>query len=186
MCGILGSITKRQYNLNNALRSLAHRGPDNQQVWKHDLVTFGHTRLSINDLSSNANQPFQYQDVVAVFNGEIYNYKALREQISCDYTFTTNSEVEVICALYKRYGIDFVDKLDGMFSIAIFDITENEIFCFRDRLGKNHFITILTMTRMSFTFLLNRKHFRSSISNFNSIVGSSIMFLITHFIQESR
>ena len=104
-----------------------------------DTCIFGHVRLSIVDLGSGQ-QPMLSSDKneAIVFNGEIYGYKDIKKSLG-DYAFATNSDTEIILALYKRYGHDLVDKLPGMFSFALWDERKKELFCARDRFGEKPF-----------------------------------------------
>ena len=104
---------------------------------KNGSLGLGHTRLSIIDLSENANQPFTSNDglVTIVFNGEIYNFNELKANLTHKYIFKTESDTEVLLNLYYEHGIECLDKLIGMFSIAIYDERENVSYLVRDRLG---------------------------------------------------
>ena len=132
MCGISGiynfenknieikEIIKKIINLKNT------RGPDNNNIWRSNCnkVYFGHNRLSIIDLSNNANQPFVSNDnnYTITFNGEIYNYKLIRQELEQKkITFKSNSDTEVILESYKFWGLEFLNKLRGMFSFVIWD-----------------------------------------------------------------
>ena len=136
MCGILGTNFLSD-NFSNSLDLLNNRGPDYKNFIKIDNNEFGHTRLAIIDLNEEANQPMIFDDIVLVFNGEIYNYKELFhvEQLNCK----TSSDSEVIIRLYQKYGFDFLNKLNGMFAFCIYDIKKNLFFCARDRYGKKPF-----------------------------------------------
>jgi asparagine synthase (glutamine-hydrolysing) len=134
MCGIVGCNFEEKKHLNQALNQLSHRGPDFQAVKYVQGNSFGHTRLSIVDLKDEANQPMCFDDIVLVFNGEIYNYKTLikEENLHC----VTQSDSEVLIRLYQKYGEHFLDKLNGMFAFCIYDIKKELFFCARDRYGK--------------------------------------------------
>ncbi|MEO0311641.1 MAG: hypothetical protein RIQ89_1298 [Bacteroidota bacterium] len=138
MCGILGSIgfTEKEF-FKRALDNLAHRGPDAEGLWHHENVMLGHRRLSIIDLSESANQPFEFLNYVAVFNGEIYNYLELKKElVSFGYQFTTDSDTEVLIAAYDKWKDKFVKRLNGMWAVAIWNKTLNSLFLSRDRIGK--------------------------------------------------
>lgn len=133
MCAIFGIFG--EYNLKEAKRALAlisHRGPDSSNFIYDKNFFLGHNRLSIIDLDKEANQPFIYQDVAVSFNGEIYNYKELREKLP--FNFKTKSDTETIIATYKIYGLDFVKYLRGMFAVALKE--GDSLYLFRDRFGK--------------------------------------------------
>lgn len=103
-------------------------------------VVLGHVRLSIIDLDERSNQPFKYNhDISIVFNGEIYNYKELKMRYLCDIQFRTESDTEVLCALYEKYGLESVNYLNGMFAYVIYDRRRNVLVGARDRLGKKPF-----------------------------------------------
>lgn len=136
MCGILGCNFKSEEFL-PALELLNQRGPDFKDSKEVDNFSFGHTRLSIIDLDSEANQPMVFDDILVVFNGEIYNYKELikSENLECK----TKSDTEVLIRLYQKYQEGFLNRLNGMFSFCIYDMKKNKIFCARDRYGKKPF-----------------------------------------------
>ena len=143
MCGINGYITykketdiKNKINLMNDL--IFHRGPDDEGIFisKNDdySIALGMRRLSIIDLYSGS-QPIYSKDKqnIIVFNGEIYNYKELRNNlINEGIEFSTNSDTEVILHMYAKYGVDSFSKLDGMFAFTIYDKKLNKIFIVRD------------------------------------------------------
>jgi asparagine synthase (glutamine-hydrolysing) len=136
MCGIIGTnfISKK---FDKSLELLNNRGPDFQKSFIIDDKQFGHTRLAIIDLDEEANQPMIFDDILLVFNGEIYNYKELIhvEHLECK----TKSDSEVLIRLYQKYGFDFLNKLNGMFSFCIYDMKKELYFCARDRYGKKPF-----------------------------------------------
>ena len=123
--------------------SISHRGPDGEGHWiaVNGQVGIGHRRLSIIDLSHEADQPMHYLGRYSiVFNGEIYNYIELREiLLKQGYSFKTQSDTEVLMALYDRHKEDCLKYLDGMFSFVLYDAKENSIFCARDRFGEKPF-----------------------------------------------
>ena len=148
MCGIAGiiSVNKNQIS-HQRLKSMTdiidYRGPDGEGQWisENGKVGLGHRRLSIIDLSSNANQPMHYLSRYSiVFNGEIYNYLELKQRLIKDgYSFKTESDTEVLMALYDQEKEDCLLLLDGMFSFVIYDNEKNEIFAARDRFGEKPF-----------------------------------------------
>lgn len=143
MCGISGFYSTRnkfdKQDLINMTDALAHRGPDANGYFVDEYVGLGHRRLSIIDLSDNANQPMHSADnrYVMVYNGEVYNYREIASDLYNEFksTFKTSSDSEVILEAYLRYGIAFLEKLNGMFAIAIYDKQKNELFICRDRIG---------------------------------------------------
>jgi len=164
MCGILGSNFISN-NFGDALAIMNNRGPDNSSIYAYKDYQFGHTRLSIIDVDNEANQPMVFDDILIVFNGEIYNYKELiiSEELSC----ITSSDTEVIIRLYQKYGIDFLNKLNGMFSFVIFDMKIDRYFCARDRYGKKPFF---------YYFKDNKFIFSSSIKSIIKLLGTTPSF----------
>lgn len=147
MCGIAGLITDTNRIDREVIVSmtgrLRHRGPDADGVFLNpdSTVALGHTRLSIIDVSTAANQPFVSPDgrYVIIFNGEIYNYKALALELKSanpETHFRTHSDTEVILLAYIQWGYDTCEKLDGMFAFAIYDLDKDEVLLCRDRSGK--------------------------------------------------
>lgn len=147
MCGILGYIALNsklieQDKFNHALELMAHRGPDSQGVFEVDNILLGHRRLSIIDLSENANLPFHDQDenLVITYNGEIYNYIEIRTLlIRKGYHFKTQSDTEVILKSYREWGKNCLEKFNGMFAFFIYDIRKKKGFGARDRFGVKPF-----------------------------------------------
>ena len=139
MCGIAGYY--RFENGDEALlqglcNALRHRGPDNQNHWKNETCGMAHTRLSIIDLSNASHQPMHFENLVLSYNGEIYNYKAIRERLQgFGYVFTTTSDTEVLLKAFHKWGIGCVDQFRGMFAFAVYDQQKDELWLFRDRLG---------------------------------------------------
>lgn len=137
MCGIIGGSNKA-WPFEKAQKVLRHRGPDSGKVMAHEDITFAFARLAIIDLSPEADQPMASIDgkLKIVFNGEIYGYKGLREElIGKGHAFRTHSDTEVIINAYREWGEDFVEHLDGMFAIAIHDILARKLVLYRDRPG---------------------------------------------------
>ncbi|HBU69414.1 MAG TPA: asparagine synthase (glutamine-hydrolyzing) [Elusimicrobia bacterium] len=138
MCGILGFNFKDEKKAEEAGNLLRHRGPDQSGVFSDDFVTFGHHRLSIIDLSKAGRQPMQSQDgeIVLVFNGEIYNFRELRSELTAKgHKFKTNSDSEVIIHQYEESGQDCVSYFNGMFAFCIYDKKKNSLLLARDRMG---------------------------------------------------
>lgn len=139
IAGILGEDPDKTILMQQMLDKQSHRGPDAQGMWSDEHISLGHNRLSIVDLSEAANQPMQSScgRFVLVFNGEIYNYLELKQAL--DYPFQTNSDSEVLLAMYVRYGVEMLELLNGMFAFAIWDRKEKKIFAARDRFGVKPF-----------------------------------------------
>lgn len=142
MCGIAGIIASnyQEHTINAMLARQNHRGPDAQGVYKSDGCILGHNRLSIIDLSSDANQPMKDASgrYAIVFNGEIYNYKELRTELDL-YPFKSQSDTEVLLAAFLKWNVNCLEKLIGMFSFAIWDSKEKTLFAARDRFGVKPF-----------------------------------------------
>ncbi len=142
MCGFVGMFNYDLGNNNETLltqmsNAIRHRGPDDSQYIVKDGFCVAFRRLSIIDLDNGA-QPYTSPDgrFVAVFNGEIYNYRDLRHPLIDEgIEFLTNSEIEVIVALYRKYGDEFVTMLRGMYAIMIYDSVEKTVFATRDIFG---------------------------------------------------
>jgi asparagine synthase (glutamine-hydrolysing) len=150
MCGIAGYISfNHEINSNEIitrmLDSIQHRGPDGRGHYIHKHVALGHVRLSIIDVRESANQPMFSEDenYIIVFNGEIYNYKELRASLLQSYHFKTQSDTEVILALYQLKGKDSLAMLNGMFSFIIYDKKKQTLFGARDRYGIKPFYYFL-------------------------------------------
>ncbi len=140
MCGIFGAVgvkldeNKALYCLNQ----ITHRGPDGYGLWQNDGVTLGHRRLAILDLSDNGKQPMSYANdrYWLVFNGEIYNFIEIRnELIAKGYSFTSESDSEVVLAAFIEWKEACQDKFNGMWAIAVWDREEKKLFMSRDRFG---------------------------------------------------
>jgi asparagine synthase (glutamine-hydrolysing) len=141
MCGINGIIGVEQeaesrIKIGLMNNQLAHRGPDDEGIFVQPGIALGHRRLSIIDLSAAGHQPMMSYDkrFILVFNGEIYNFKEVKERIN-QYQFSTNTDSEVILAAYDKWGTSCLQYLNGMFAFAIWDQLEKTLFIARDRLG---------------------------------------------------
>jgi asparagine synthase (glutamine-hydrolysing) len=190
MCGIAGIISPRPNKLQGVqqmISCLSHRGPDGEAVWQNDaqMVAFGHRRLSIIDLSDAANQPMHYLDrYTIVHNGEIYNYKELRQQLSAKgYNFNSQSDTEVILAAYDIWKADCLQHFDGMFAFAIWDEQERKLFAARDRFGEKPFY--YSYTEDGFLFASEIKAlWRSGVEkNYNG--NLLLQYLATGFAQDA-
>ena len=140
MCGIVGFVGARdnaQEILQAMMDRIAHRGPDGQGQFLEGPVALGQRRLSIIDLEGGR-QPMYNEDesLVVVFNGEIYNFQALREELTAaGHTFATRSDTEVLLHGYEQWGREMLGRLRGMFTFAIWDRREKTLFCARDHFG---------------------------------------------------
>jgi asparagine synthase (glutamine-hydrolysing) len=184
MCGIFG--TTKSYSkevLDQKLLLMKHRGPDFQGVEVFDeFVTFGQVRLSIIDLNQRSNQPFTYRHVSITFNGEIYNFQKLRSILKDKgYKFDTESDTEVLCAMYIEYGESMVSMLNGMFAFTIYDRKKNVLFGARDRMGQKPFFYALKDDSFEFSSQL----FTIGFGNKNEINRSAIkQFLDWGYVPE--
>lgn len=133
------------------LKQIEFRGPDNLGYEEFGNIKLSHLRLAILDLDKRSNQPYSFEQLHIVFNGEIYNFKGIREElISCGFVFETTSDTEVLIKGYAYWGKEFVSRLNGMFAFAIYDEIKGEIFCARDRLGVKPFSIIGKTVLMRF------------------------------------
>ncbi len=145
MCGICGYVSRKNITLEQLKKmndTIYHRGPDDTGEEIYPLsdgrsIGLAQRRLSILDLSPLGHQPMHSKDksLSVVYNGEIYNFQELREELA-DYTFLSNCDTEVIIAAYLKWGISCIDKFNGMFAICIFDRVDESVYLVRDRIGK--------------------------------------------------
>ena len=148
MCGIFFIFNKSneisEQRLKNTVAKISHRGPDNQGVYSKNKVGMGHARLSIIDLSDNANQPFESidQNYKIIFNGEIYNFLEIKtELLKNGIKFRTSSDTEVLLNSFIYWGEKCIKKLNGMFAFVIYDIKKMKFLLVVIDLELNHFIT---------------------------------------------
>lgn len=147
MCGIAGlwrfhGKAVDEDRLRSMSAKLAHRGPDGEGIWIKGSVGFAHRRLSIVDLSDRGNQPMLSPDgmLAVTFNGEIYNYQDLRDELQDDgAVFRSDSDTEVLLHLYRKKGERMLEDLRGMFAFALWDAEQQQLFFARDRIGKKPF-----------------------------------------------
>ena len=148
MCGIAGIVRFSgpqigTHELKTMTDTIAHRGPDGEGQWVDitGKIGLGHRRLSIIDLSDSGSQPMHYKErYTIVFNGEIYNYIEIRNDLkSRGYSFSNDTDTEVLMAAYDYKGSACLDDFDGMFAFALYDKHEEIIFCARDRFGEKPF-----------------------------------------------
>jgi asparagine synthase (glutamine-hydrolysing) len=143
MCGLAGiasceSVANRDW-LIAGRDAMEHRGPDDSGLWwsADGRVGLAHRRLSIVDLSAGGHQPMSRGDLHIVYNGEIYNYPELRAELAArGYSFSSASDTEVILAAYREWGADCLERLNGMFAIALFDAGRARLLLARDRVGE--------------------------------------------------
>lgn len=141
MCGISIAINKNNNLLSETIIKsmndvITHRGPDSEGYFFNNNLALGHRRLSILDLSSAGHQPMNYGNLIITYNGEVYNYIELKDELKLlGYKFNSTTDTEVILAAYKHWGFEAFEKFNGMWSFAIHDIDKNEIIFCRDRFG---------------------------------------------------
>jgi asparagine synthase (glutamine-hydrolysing) len=142
MCGINGIVNLNHEDVNLheiqlMMDQQKHRGPDDEGVFLCDKVGLGFVRLSILDLSPAGHQPMHSHDnrYIIVFNGEVYNYIEIKEELETEFLFKTGTDTEVILAAYQKWGSECLDKFNGMFTFAIYDTQTQTIFAARDRFG---------------------------------------------------
>jgi len=162
LCGISGFTSSNASTIELMMDTLAHRGPDGRGKYVSPEISLGHTRLAILDTSNRGNQPMfsPNQNVISVFNGEIYNFKELRRKYLNKYSFNSNSDSEVIPYLYEKFGIDFIHKLRGIFAIAIYDQRSKILYLIRDRFG---------VKPLYYTFQENICFFSSELKTFTKL-----------------
>ena len=142
MCGISGYFGKTKINLNkkDIINSLKHRGPDNQSIFEkydNNNLFLAFSRLSIIDLNIRSNQPFIYKNLIICFNGEIYNFKEIRESLKKNgIKFSTNSDTEVLIKFIYHEGIEKINKLEGMWAFVLYDRKKDKLIFCKDRFGE--------------------------------------------------
>jgi asparagine synthase (glutamine-hydrolysing) len=136
VCGIAGFNWKDSSAINAMAETLRHRGPDDRGVYLDTGVSLGHTRLAILDLSQKGHQPMHFENLTIVYNGEIYNFQEIRDELqSLGYKFTSGTDTEVILAAYHRWGGKCVERFNGMWALCIYDRDKQTLFLSRDRFG---------------------------------------------------
>lgn len=179
MCGIAGQVSFPNASVaqvDQAIKALRHRGPDGVGVYSAGAVAMAHARLSIIDLAGGSQPMFNEDETVAVvFNGEIYNYREIRDQLAGRHHFRTDSDTEVLVHLYEEMGPQFVTRLTGMFSFALWDTKRQRLMCARDRFGEKPFYYSYTDRVFSFASelpamleagLVSRDIDQTAVSNF--------------------
>jgi len=175
MCGIVGILDFGKKKISKEeikyfTKSLDHRGPDGSNYFINEKknLAFGHTRLSIIDISEKANQPFYFDNnrLVLTFNGEIYNFIEIKKELeTLGYRFKTSSDTEVLLLAYDKWGEDCQKKFNGMWAFAIWDQKKNQIFISRDRFGVKPIYYLMTN---------NRFYFASELKSFMNIIKEDI------------
>ncbi|MCP5106507.1 MAG: asparagine synthetase B, partial [bacterium] len=144
-CGIVGAFAFggderesfiKRIDIKAMVKSMHHRGPEAHGIWEHEGIRFGHTRLSILDLSERGNQPMTREHMTITLNGEIYNFHDIREELETEgFTFTSGTDTEVVLRAYQKWGPDALHKFNGMFAFAVWDDKKKTLFIARDRIG---------------------------------------------------
>lgn len=171
MCGINGYFSidpSCEINVEKMNSAVNHRGPDFSGIYvdKEINLVLGHTRLSIIDLDARSNQPFIDGEIIITFNGEIYNYKELKNKYLKNISFKTSSDTEVIIKLYVKFGIvKTLELINGMFSFGLFDKRLQKLFLCRDRIGKKPLYYILDEKKIVFA---------SEVKSFKNIIPINI------------
>src|SRR3989338_165533 len=183
MCGIAGCIIQKEdriyaNTLKIMLRQLNHRGPDLKKEFHFSpLIHLGYTRFAIND-ANNGDQPFLSEDksIACFYNGEIYNWKTLKEWlIRRGHNYKSECDGEVIPHIYEEYSLDFINKLEGMFAIALIDFKNGKIILIRDRIGEkplfyslnsNHFLFASTLSPLLTSSLVDKEIDKQSLAEF--------------------
>ena len=138
MCGIAGFTWRDEKLIAKMSDAIRHRGPDQHGYYCDDHVSLGHRRLSIIDLTENGRQPMANEDgnVQVVFNGEIYNFQSVRQELlRKGHVFRSNSDTEVIVHGYEEWGTDCIQRFQGMFAFAVWDLNRRRLWLARDRIG---------------------------------------------------
>ena len=168
MCGIAGSLSDEFIKLNQydlVKKMMKKRGPDSFGSYKNKLknkkLNLFFSRLSIIDIKKRSNQPMRKFNKVIIFNGEIYNYLELREKLKKKYTFSTNSDTEVLLTAYHHYGTKFVNYLEGMWAFCIYDIKKKKIILSKDRFGEKPLYFKKNLNNIYFGSEINYIHFLS-------------------------
>lgn len=179
MCGILvvlkkGDSEKENRSYETFLESLSQRGPDGSSFLQEDNVWMGHTRLAIIDLTNNGDQPFSSKDKNSflTFNGEIYNFRVLRSRLeNLGHNFRTESDTEVILALYEEFGVDGFSQLRGMYAFVLYDKAKKRVVVARDRFGEKPLYVTNMPNGMIFSsqLLTNRAIAENNQLNLNAL-----------------
>lgn len=202
MCGIAGivvggsnifDVEQLKHLMENMLSEAAYRGPDASEVFcESQKIVLGHSRLSIIDLHEASNQPMRYLNLVVCFNGEIYNYLELKAELMLvGYEFSTASDTEVLLKAYDYWGEGCLQKLNGMFAFAIYDVETGEVFLARDRLGEkplyyveqdNNFIFSSEIKQIFASNLVDKKINKVAVTDYLTMQYSlsSDTFLVTY------
>ena len=162
MCGIFVALSKNKIDHQrdkyfSATKCINHRGPDNTDFFEDEYCFMGHNRLSIIGLESSSNQPYHENEFVIVYNGEIFNYLEIKEELKIlGHSFKTSSDTEVVLKSYIEWKENAFNKFNGMWSLVIYNkITHSLVVC-RDRFGQN--LYLFQKVTMIFLFSVNRNN----------------------------
>lgn len=182
MCGIFAAFNVARDSSNercfkNAVSTATHRGPDNAGFWQDEDCFLGHNRLSIIGIEPNGNQPFHLNDLVMVFNGEIFNYVELREElVQLGYSFQTRSDTEVVLRAFDHWGTACFARFNGMWAMVIYDKRKKTLTVSRDRFGQK---PLFVLRQGPATY------FASEVQQLTSFCDKAINFeLIQVFLKE--
>ena len=180
MCSILGIIdfdkksSNKEIEIKKINNLLKHRGPDDDGFYNDQDISLAFNRLSILDLE-NGNQPFKRNHIISIFNGEIYNFKEIRNELEdSGFKFKTNSDAEIIPAAFLKWGTNCISKFNGMFAISIYDLKEKKVYLIRDRVGIKPLYYSLFNGLLVFSSeilgIINHTAFKRSV-NFNALAS---------------
>jgi len=180
MCGIVGGIGKLSHQvIASNLNLLSRRGPDSQNyIQLENLLTLGASRLAMTDPHPRSNQPMvdSLSGNVLIFNGEIYNYKSIRKNLSSHgITFKTDSDTEVLLNALTLWGVEVIPKLEGMFAFVFFNKKQNELIMARDYLGKKPLFFYINKSELFFSSQI--KFIRKFLKSYSLDMNSITMFL---------
>jgi asparagine synthase (glutamine-hydrolysing) len=187
MCGIVAIIGKESSVLiENALKKIKHRGLDATKIIANELITFGFNRLAINDKSEYGHQPFEYGNLIGVFNAEIYNSEELKNEFGL--STISKSDTELILPLFEKLGKSVIHYLDGFYSGIIFNKVSKQLFVMRDYIGKK---PLFYVKSNNFDFIVSELKAVNQIDcfqiipkGFSEIAGSQIKTIEMHKISK--
>jgi asparagine synthase (glutamine-hydrolysing) len=183
MCGIIGYYGDNVKNFTKVSRIdlINHRGPDNKSFVKGNKYFLGHTRLSIQDISESANQPMISQDesCILIFNGEIYNHLELRTNLLNDFSFRSSGDTETLLYGLKKYGVDFINKLNGIFAFSFLNLKTGNLIISRDHFGVKPLYYHINNKEIYFSSELKAicSHKKNALSIDNEAIKNYINFL---------
>ena len=203
MCGIAAiwnrkNLPVKKNELNKMVETLFHRGPDSKNIIAKNNFGFGHTRLKIIDPTDKANQPFTDGKDILIFNGEIFNYKKIKDELKEKNHFFTNSDTEVLFKALQAWGKNALDKIEGQFSFVFFSHHKNSILIARDHIGicplyvmenEDELIVCseikpileIRKSKLSLNGIVDYFNFRYNIQNENTLFDNIIRFNPAHY-----